>query len=211
MRGFIGAAMAAMAASLLGAIVVERHQAATEAARQALAAPAPTQPQANRAAPVADPLPAAEAVIAARPLFEADRRPPTAAVAADSGPQGLPRLTGVLVTPAGRSVIFAPASGGKPVIAMEGTRIGAFQIQSIGNDEVTVLGPSGVRTVRLSFQGGRAVDAGEATAPPVVTLQAPAAQPAVTAPPPMALPLMPPGFNPSANPNTIILPLSSPS
>src|ERR1700746_484873 len=39
----------------------------------------------------------------ARPLFSADRRPAAEAVAAGAGPAGLPRLTGILIGPFGRS------------------------------------------------------------------------------------------------------------
>jgi hypothetical protein len=97
---------------------------------------------------------AAVAVVLARPLFEPGRRPVTAATAAGAPPEKLPRLTGVLVTPAGRHVIFASPVHGKPVIATEGTHIGNFVVQSIASGEVTVLGPDGAHTIRPSFDTG---------------------------------------------------------
>ncbi len=91
--------------------------------------------------------------ILARPLFSPDRRPTPVAA---SGPaaaavNGLPRLAGVLVSSFGRSAIFAPASGGKPLTAAEGARLGPYTVQSIEVGQVTVLGPDGVQVLHPSF------------------------------------------------------------
>jgi hypothetical protein len=88
--------------------------------------------------------------ILARPLFQPNRRPPASGSAA-SGPASLPRLSGVLVSGGGRSVIFAAGADGKPVVLAEGGRIGAYVVQSIGAGEAVVLGPEGPRTLRPSF------------------------------------------------------------
>ena len=56
-------------------------------------------------------------------------------------PQGLPRLAGVVVGPFGRSAIFA-VEGSKPVVATEGSHVGAWLVRSIagGTVEVTWTG-----------------------------------------------------------------------
>ncbi len=97
--------------------------------------------------------------ILARPLFSPSRRP--AATPAAAGPGGLPRLAGVIVGPAGKTVIFAAGGGGAPILAHEGGQVGAYRVQSIGAGEVTVRGPEGVRVLRPAFVS---TDAG-ATAP----------------------------------------------
>jgi hypothetical protein len=68
-----------------------------------------------------------------------------------AGPAGLPRLAGVIVGPEGKTVIFAAAGGGAPILAHEGGQVGAYQVQSIGAGEVTVRGPEGVRVLRPAF------------------------------------------------------------
>lgn len=87
----------------------------------------------------------------ARPLFSPDRRPPPAeaAAGATSGPVEPPRLTGILITPTGRRAIFAGAR--EPLILQEGGRIGGYLVHSISAAQVTVLGPSGPRTLQPSY------------------------------------------------------------
>lgn len=94
------------------------------------------------------------ATLLARPLFNPDRRP--VAGAASSGPGGaaeLPRLTGILIGPTGRSAIFAGADERRPVVLREGGSLGAFTVRSITPTQVTVLGPAGPRVLRPSFDG----------------------------------------------------------
>jgi hypothetical protein len=93
------------------------------------------------------------ATILARPLFTPDRRPPTDAVIArgDHMPDGLPRLSGVLVGPFGRRAIFA-GENGKPAAVSEGGHIAAWTVLLIEAGAVQVAGPGGSRTVRPSFQ-----------------------------------------------------------
>ncbi len=85
----------------------------------------------------------------ARPLFSPDRRPPAAAGVPAS--VDIPRLSGILITPSGRSAIFAPAGAGKPVVATEGTALGPYIVKLIGPDEVTIVGPSGPRSLHPAF------------------------------------------------------------
>lgn len=113
--------------------------------------------------------------VLARPLFAATRRPaaiaPTAAPAA-AAPANLPRLAGVLVNGGSRSAIFAGAGGGRPIVAQEGSQVGAYTVQAIEAGQVTLMGPGGVQVVRPSFDT-RAP--GQAAAPPPVNAAAGAA------------------------------------
>jgi hypothetical protein len=91
----------------------------------------------------------------ARPLFSPDRRPASGTVATASGTtRGLPRLTGTLVGPFGRSAIFA--ADPKPVIVSEGDRINGYTIQSIEPNEVQMIGPEGIQVLHPSFQSAPA-------------------------------------------------------
>ncbi len=101
------------------------------------------------------------ATILARPVFSPDRRPATA-IASTPGvrsPEGLPRLSGVLVGPFGRSAIFA-ADGRKPLVVGEGGHIDAWTVRTIDADEVEVSGPGGASRLRPSFASSSAVQAG---------------------------------------------------
>ncbi len=91
------------------------------------------------------------ASILARPLFSPDRRPPAdGSVVAGAELASLPRLSGVLVGPFGRSAIFAP-DGGKPLIVVEGGRVAAWTVQAIRANAVEVVGPDGKRMLQPSF------------------------------------------------------------
>ncbi len=103
--------------------------------------------------------------ILARPLFAATRRPPPVASITSSGPAALPRLSAVLVSGHGRTVIFAGGPSGKPVSLVEGGRIGAYVVQSIGVGQATLAGPDGVRVLRPTFEGAAA---GTAAVGPVI-------------------------------------------
>ena len=99
----------------------------------------------------------AEAALA-RPLFSPTRRPaPRAETPVPAAQAGLPRVAGILVSPGGRSVIFAAAAGGKPVVAREGGQVGAYQVQRIEAGRVTVVGPDGPRVLVASFDASAPV------------------------------------------------------
>lgn len=68
-----------------------------------------------------------------------------------SAAPGLPRRAAVVVHPTGRTITFAPADGGNPVVAREGTRLGGFTVQAIQAGQVTVLGPDGVHMLHPAF------------------------------------------------------------
>lgn len=57
---------------------------------------------------------------------------------------------GTLVSLAGKRAIFV--ASGKPAIAEEGGHIGAWTVQAINTGTVTLLGPGGVRELRVSFE-----------------------------------------------------------
>lgn len=85
------------------------------------------------------------AAILARPLFSPSRKPPQVADAphkSEPVPE-LPRLAGVLVSREGRQAIFAPAAGGRAIVAEKGGYVGVFMISTIAAGEVTVLSPDG--------------------------------------------------------------------
>ncbi len=89
--------------------------------------------------------------ILARPLLSPDRRPAAGMDdTAAAGGSGLPRLTGILVGPFGRSAIFA-SNASKPIVLGEGGRIDAYTVQSIDAAEVQLDGPSGVQRLRPAF------------------------------------------------------------
>jgi hypothetical protein len=101
----------------------------------------------------------------ARPLFSPNRRPAAAAaVAAGEAAPSLPRITGILVNGSSRSVIFAAAAGGRPIIATEGTDVNGFKVQAIEANQVTIAGPDGTRVLHPSFDPSRVIP--EAPVPP---------------------------------------------
>ena len=96
--------------------------------------------------PVSAGRPAEDAqTILARPLFNANRRPP--AIAAD-GPSSttLPRLSGIVVRGDFRRAVFE--TDGKPVALGAGGRVGPYVVRTISQNAVTVLAADGDRTLR---------------------------------------------------------------
>ncbi len=91
------------------------------------------------------------ATILGRPLFSRDRRPSGERVAAAAAGESLPRLTGIAVSPLGRSAIFAGDPGGKPRVVGEGGSIAGFTVRTIAPDAVQVMGPGGARTLSPTF------------------------------------------------------------
>ncbi len=114
-------------------------------------APLPA-PAAPTSAPVAEADDAGRRVaeVLARPLFSPGRRPAAQAAGPAAATAVLPRMTGVIVTPAGRRAIFVNGAG-KPTVVTEGGRIGAYAVQSIEAGRVTLAGPDGQRVVATTF------------------------------------------------------------
>jgi hypothetical protein len=88
--------------------------------------------------------------ILGRPLFQMDRRPSPEAGSARIEP-GVGRLTAILVSRTGKTLIFASVQGGKPIVVPEGGSIGPDIVQSISPGQATLLGPDGVKTIQPSF------------------------------------------------------------
>ena len=128
---------------------------------------APTRPT-DRGARVAD----LTGGILARPLFSPNRRPSVidSAPGGATGDEPLPRLAGIMVSPAGRSAIFA--GGPRGVVVPVGGRVGRYDVRAIEPGAVTLLGPEGLRTVRPSFDPNRPVPSGG-----VISVAAPAGGP----------------------------------
>ena len=94
--------------------------------------------------------------ITGRPLFTIGRRPPkTAAGGRTAAATGLPRLAGIIISPAGRRAIFMP-DGGKPMVVAEGASLDDAKISAIRVDRVVVNSAArGVQTVFLTFDHNR--------------------------------------------------------
>jgi hypothetical protein len=142
-----------LAAALLATVALELQQTPTE---DALASGTAGMPRALLSGNLDDApadlqgKEAAESLVGtilARPLFAPSRRLPAGATAAG---EGLPRLAGVIIGPDIRSAIFAPVNGSSFVIN-EGGRTGAYEVDSIGPDEVVISGPDGERRLHIDF------------------------------------------------------------
>jgi general secretion pathway protein N len=101
----------------------------------------------------------------ARPLFNPDRRPIAPAASGSDAAARLPRLSGIMITPAGRRAIFAPTGTGKPQVVVEGGTIGGNLVQSITIGEVVLIGPDGRHSLHPTFDR---TPAPAATAPAIV-------------------------------------------
>jgi hypothetical protein len=103
-------------------------------------------------------------LILARPLFRADRRPLAPRPAGVD--LAVPRLTGIVITAAGRSAIFIHADGSSSALGV-GSSSGAYKVQAITRDSVRLNGPDGPFTVHPQFAGATSGDG--ASAPPGAT------------------------------------------
>ena len=153
-------------AVVAGAIVLATRSPSDDlAGRPARGAAAGTS--ADRQAPpdaIADRLRRWAATSLARPLFNADRRP-VAAAAGSNAADALPRLSGIMITQAGRRAIFAATGAGKPLVVVEGGTVGGNLVQSITLGEVVLIGPDGPHRLHLAFDQALP---GATPAPPIV-------------------------------------------
>ena len=110
------------------------------------------------------------ALIDARPLFSATRRPAHEAGAAGPLAASL-RLSAILIGGTDRRVVFEADS--HPLVAREGSHAGPYTILSIGADRVTVADASGTHVLRPTALPAGAADATPAapTSPQVPALQ----------------------------------------
>ena len=124
--------------------------------------------------------------IDARPLFNMNRRPAKTVdgktVVASTG---LPRLSGIMISSAGRRAIFSP-EGGKAQTLAEGASLDDYTIRKISADRVVLSGAKGEMVLKPAYDGSRA--AGETGQP---GFQPPAFQT-----PGIAQPIFNPGFRP---------------
>jgi hypothetical protein len=146
---FLGLALLACA---LGGVIVLELDAARPAVDETGIVPIRHAPRARARAPSEDPEDHTDQWVAtavARPLFSRDRRPTPVSAASGGGPAqgGLPRLTGVVIGPFGRTAIFAGPDGARPVAVAEGKTLGAYTVRAIAPGQVTVTGPDGERVV----------------------------------------------------------------
>jgi hypothetical protein len=172
--GLVAAALAALLLVEFRALAPQEPALALRARRGAVVVP-----------PVADArpgdlTPAHVATVLARPLFRPDRRPPALPDAAVGKAANLPRLTGIMIDGGGRRAIFADER--KPIVAVEGDRIGVYLVQAIAPGEVTVYGPEGQRVLRPAFDQ-KAGDPKAGDAPQAATPQ-PGLAPGVGVPAP---------------------------
>jgi len=119
------------------------------------------------------------AIMLARPLFRADRRP--IAVAAVTVDDTLPRLSAIVVTAAGRMAAF---DGGSPPVVSVGNQLGAYQVRKITPDSVLLRGPNGDVTVHPEFASDGAATGGGATAANPLAAPNPAAPGGISLPVP---------------------------
>lgn len=162
--------------------------------------PSPPPIAASMAAPSSDQRAGWVMAILARPLFAPTRRPPAIAREAPKVPNEaqLPRLTGVVISGAYRSAIFAAKSGATAIVVAEGGELDGFKVEQIESGRVTVAGARGRQVLRPTFD--------PAALPPIVSpsLAAPVAAPSANAgfngPP--GLDKMPPLIANGQSPNT---------
>ncbi len=100
--------------------------------------------------------------VLARPLFNPTRTPPAAPVTAVGTVAALPRLAGIMISPAEKEAVFMPAKG-QPIVAKEGGAVGVFTVRLITADTVVVSGPHGFTVLHTAFTTSTAPDA---AAPP---------------------------------------------
>jgi hypothetical protein len=148
--------------------------------------PAPTAHAAHGSANVAEAVARDTAqwaeAITSRPLFSIGRRPPRHEAGGHAvATTGLPRLSGIMITGAGRRAIFMP-EGGKPMTLAEGAMVDEYTIRRITPDTVYLSGGKGDMALRPSYDPAHA---GMTTAAPAPAFP----QPGFT----------PPGFQPPFN------------
>lgn len=170
--GWLG--MALLGTALLAALALELESSQTDEDAGGVAPSRhvpPTQPRVASEDPE-DRTGAWAATALARPLFSRDRKPAPVTAKAGGAPMlaALPRLTGVIVGPFGRTAIFAATEGGKPIAVTEGKTIGPYRIEAIAPGGVTVAGPEGERHVPLAedatMRNSLAAETPRATPPP---------------------------------------------
>ena len=126
--------------------------------------------------------------IVARPLFAINRRPPKSAGGRSAvASTGLPRLSGIMISQAGKRAIFMP-EGGRARTLAEGAMLDEYRISQISADRVILSGAKGEMVLKPAYDGLRA---GGGAEPGVGQPGFPGFQPPG---------FQPPGFNPAFRP-----------
>jgi len=143
-----------VAAALTGTVileVVDRNDSAPVAERSTVSVLTAQSPALVAAGARNNTLRLVERMLA-RPLFDENRRPPAdVAISNASISKPLPRLTGVVMSPAGGFAIFAGAEGVRPIVVREGDRIGVVVIETVAAGQVNIRGPDGSVVLHPGF------------------------------------------------------------
>ncbi len=151
---------------LFAAIVFAEIEPAPAPARTAIAAPPPDAPPAPVRRALGGRYDQLVATTLARPLFSSTRRPAPPGGADTEPDSGLAdtRLTGIVTEPGHRIAIFAPA-GAKALTVTEGETVSGWRIESITPREVSLSGPSGIKTLQPKIDPNLAPAAGPPAVP----------------------------------------------
>jgi hypothetical protein len=99
-----------------------------------------------------------EAVVLARPLFSPDRRPGRGPGAGAAGADPtLPRLAGIIASPAEAVAIFQGAGGAKPVVAQHGGMVDGWKVMTIAVDEVILRKANNQVALMPQFDGAAVI------------------------------------------------------
>ncbi len=145
----------AVGAVLAGAIGAESTSKLAGRDNAAMVAPR-SRPEQSAGAAAAVTEPSRDALvdtILARPLFAAKRRPAVKATVRGA-PQiaSIPRLSGIIMSADQRRAIFAdPGEGRRSIVAALGGHVGAYVVQAIEQEKVTLVGPGGTQVLQPSF------------------------------------------------------------
>ncbi len=91
--------------------------------------------------------------ILSRPVFSISRRPPKVTASRDTGQQnGIPRLSGIMISAGFKRAIFAPEGTTKPLVLSEGQSLADTSIRAIEPNAVILA--NGLE-VRLSYDKNR--------------------------------------------------------
>jgi hypothetical protein len=100
-----------------------------------------------------------------RPLFAPDRRPAPGAPPTAVAAVGVPRLTGIVMTPDAAAAIFRQAANAKSLVVRPGDSVGGWVVSTIAANGVTLRKASERITVTPEFEAadaGAGVTAGRA-------------------------------------------------
>jgi hypothetical protein len=108
------------------------------------------------------------ALILARPLFSASRRPPASGgEATASGEFQDARLTGIVTMPGQRIALFA-VSGAKTRMLTDGGVLDGWRIEDITPDEISLSGPGGLKKLQPKIDPKRPIPTPALARPAVV-------------------------------------------